>query len=169
MKIKNLVRECVLNEKDKTFLVQVGSPQKAKTVKIQAKSKADAYRKAVKEYEYGGDRVNKHSIVEEGVKDDDMYNDKEFMKFIKDTSKMTQHNDHNNAYIQASAFMFNKTKKRGYKNLMEIFKHIGEIAKIEGEMPHHLLDYRYVQYKKLMKWAEQDLGKEAFRQFYKVF
>jgi hypothetical protein len=70
---------------------------------------------------------------------------------IQKIEKATDRNDHNEAiYILADLIGDNTTKK--------IMNHMKEIHKLEGHMPHELIQYRMYIMKNLMEKTKSKLG-----------
>lgn len=104
-------------------------------------------------------------IVEEAVKSQGS----DLEKKLKSIAELVDHNNHTVAYEEGAALLYKLTKKAGYKKLQRIFASIATIAGEEGEMNRNLDKYRHEKYLELMKWAKQDLDKNDFNKFYRVY
>lgn len=82
-------------------------------------------------------------------------------------AELTAINDHNGAYVAGCELLIKADAPCA--NLKDRFAKVGELADLEGYLPHDLSNYRYGLYKTMIDIARNTLDAELFDLFYDCF
>jgi len=83
-------------------------------------------------------------------------------EFVSKIKRLVKHNQHIEAYVVGAQFL-------GASAIAKKFKLIGELQRMEGDLPPFLNKYRYTVYQQMMKYAKQQLDRTGYEQFHSAF